>query len=144
MAGTGPTGPGSRSRMISGINVTPLVDIVLVLLIIFLVTAKFTSSAPAVPIDLPSASQSDEMQTIFAVTITAEGELYVDGESVKLEAVRPRAELARVDDPELRAVIQADGKVTHQRVLDVMDALRAADLKKVAFATKRPEAAGGE
>lgn len=53
--------------IIEGINVTPLVDITLVLLMIFMVTAKI-AIAPAVPVDLSTASKSDEVQTIFSVT----------------------------------------------------------------------------
>lgn len=139
MAGTGPTGPGSRGKMISGINVTPLVDIVLVLLIIFLVTAKFTSQT-AVPLDLPKASESEALQTIFSVEVPVEGTIHVDGKPIDLAALDARAADALERDPELRAVIQADGDVPHRRVMAVMDALRAGGLTRVAFGTQ-PEAA---
>ena len=59
-----------RGGIIEGINVTPLVDIVLVLLIIFIVTAKIVV-APAVPLDLPKAAQSEDLQTIFSIAIRA-------------------------------------------------------------------------
>lgn len=135
MAGTGPKGPNSGGRMISGINVTPLVDIVLVLLIIFLVTAKFTSQT-AIPLDLPQSSESEKLQTIFSVEVPAEGPVHVDGESVGLQNVQEMAASSLEDDPKLRAVIQADGDVPHRRVMKVMDELRAGGLTRVAFGTE--------
>ena len=138
MAGTGPTGPqGGRGKMIQGINVTPLVDITLVLLIIFMVTARFTSTE-AVPLDLPQASESEALQTIFAVTVPADGEITVDGNEVEVDKLDQLAARALADNPQLRAVIQADGDVSHRRVMAVMDALRAGGLTRVAFATQTP------
>jgi biopolymer transport protein ExbD len=125
---------GGRGKIIQGINVTPLVDIMLVLLIIFMVTAQFTNS-PAVPMDLPQAAESEEVQTIFAVAVPVEGSLRVDGEPVKLGELESRVETALEAEPEMRAVIQADGDVAHRRVMSVMDELRAGGLRKVAFAT---------
>ena len=67
-----------RGGIIEGINVTPLVDIVLVLLIIFIVTAKMVV-APSVPLDLPQATHGEDVQTIFSVAIPKTGELIIDG-----------------------------------------------------------------
>lgn len=118
--------------MIEGINVTPLVDIVLVLLIIFIVTAKMVVT-PAVPLDLPKASQSEEVQTILSVVLPKEGSMTVDGEALSDSALSERARKALAADKELRAVIQADRAVTHGKVLEVMDTLKAAGLTRVAF-----------
>lgn len=120
--------------IIEGINVTPLVDITLVLLIIFLVTAKLMVS-PSVPLDLPEASQGEELQTIFAVSIPKSGELLLDGKPVADAALIERAKSALGKDKELRAVIQADGEVPHRRVIDVLDRLKEAGLTRVAFGT---------
>lgn len=132
--GTGSNSGYGADAMIDGINVTPLVDIMLVLLIIVMVAAQFTSSS-AVPLDLPKASESEQVQTIFSVTLPAEGELQVDGEPVGREALEERASRALEEKPDLRAVIRADGEVSHRRVMDAMDALRSAGLAQVAFAT---------
>ena len=75
MAGSSP----QNGAPIVGINVTPLVDIVLVLLIIFIVTAKIMV-APAVPLDLPKASHSEELQVVFSVVLPARGGILVNGE----------------------------------------------------------------
>src|SRR4051812_30509398 len=122
MAGTSPGG----SQPITGINVTPLVDVTLVLLIIFMVTAKLIVS-PAVPVDLPKAKQTEEQQIIFSVIVAVRGPVLVDGQPVQDDAAlvgRAKAALARQKD--LRAVIHADGEVPHRRVIHTLDLLREA------------------
>jgi biopolymer transport protein ExbD len=124
---------------ITGINVTPLVDITLVLLIIFMVTAKLVMSR-AMPLDLPSAASGGEIQTIFAVTLRDDGSLEVDGQRVQDETdVVVKARAALSGKPELRAVVQADGGVPHRRVMQALDYLRQAGLSRVAFAVKDTE-----
>jgi biopolymer transport protein TolR len=127
-------GSQPRGGIIEGINVTPLVDIVLVLLIIFIVTAKMVV-APSVPLDLPAASHGEEVQTIFSVAIPKSGGLIIDGEPATDESLQQRVKTALGKDKELRAVIQADGDVPHRRVIDVLDRLKSAGLTKVAFGT---------
>ncbi|MEM8609094.1 MAG: biopolymer transporter ExbD [Myxococcota bacterium] len=124
--------------IIEGINVTPLVDIALVLLIIFIVTAKIVV-APAVPMDLPEASQAEEIQTIFAVGVDATGALTVDGQPCADDALDDLAQGALERDGELRAVIQADGAVPHRRVIEVLDVLKVAGIERVAFGALRTE-----
>jgi biopolymer transport protein TolR len=127
-------GQGNDARgMISGINVTPLVDITLVLLVIFIVTAKIVV-APAVPLDLPKASQGQNVQVIFSVLLPADGRTLINGAAIAEDSVlveRARAELKA--DPELRAVIQADGSIPHRRVIAVLDALKRAGVTRIAF-----------
>lgn len=134
MASTG----SRRGGIIEGINVTPLVDITLVLLIIFIVTAKIVVS-PAVPLDLPKASQSEELQSVLSVVVPSEDRMTVDGLAVDAAALSARARAALGRDPELRAVIQADRAVSHGRVMSVLDALKAAGLVRVAFGAVREE-----
>jgi biopolymer transport protein ExbD len=118
--------------MIEGINVTPLVDIVLVLLIIFIVTAKLVVS-PSVPLDLPKASKSEELQTIFSVAVPVTGSIQLDGAPIADAELGAKAKAALARDPELRAVIQADKDVSHGRVMAVLDTLKVAGLSRVAF-----------
>lgn len=125
-----------RGGIIEGINVTPLVDIVLVLLIIFIVTAKMVV-APSVPLDLPQASHGEEVQSIFSVVIDKGGKLLIDGEAADENTLAERAKAALAKDKELRAVIQADGDVSHRRVIAVLDRLKSAGLTKVAFGTQQ-------
>ncbi|MET0403898.1 MAG: biopolymer transporter ExbD [Cystobacter sp.] len=136
-------GTQPRGGIIEGINVTPLVDIMLVLLVIFMVTTKLVDS-PAVPLDLPQASQSEQVQTVLAISITANGQLWVDGQVIREDALKPRAQEALARDPELRAVIQADGSVPHRLVISVLDRLKESGLTRVAFGTVQPPPADSE
>ncbi len=129
-----------QSGMIVGINVTPMVDITLVLLIIFIVTAKIAVT-PAVPMDLPRAAQSEAVQTVFSVMIPASGATQVNGTVVNDDAaLLGAARAAVIGDRETRAVIQADGSVAHRRVIHTLDLLKRGGINKVAFAALPLEA----
>lgn len=125
--------------IIAGINVTPLVDITLVLLIIFIVTAKIVVT-PAVPIDLPRASQSEQVQEIFSVIIQATGATLINGEPAVEDArILQLAQEAVARDREIRAVINADGAVPHRRVIHMLDLLKRGGIARVAFGALPPE-----
>src|SRR4051812_18054516 len=122
------------NAIISGINVTPLVDIMLVLLVIFMVTTTIVST-PAVPLDLPRASQSGAVQVVFSIVLPAAGPTLVNGEpTTSDETFTRRAKQAFARDGEVRAVIDADGAVPHRRVIHTLDLLKRAGIAKVAFA----------
>ncbi len=131
----------SSDEAITGINVTPLVDIVLVLLIIFMVTAKLIVSK-SVPLDLPKAATGTEIQTVFSVVLAADGTTQVDSKTVPNDdAILGLARSAHEKNPELRAVIKADTLVTHGRVIHVLDLLKQAQVQKIAFGVQ-PGVAG--
>lgn len=135
--GGGTNGNGT----ISNINVTPLVDIALVLLLVFIVTAKIVVT-PAVPLDLPKASQGEDVQVVFSVLLPEDGRILLNGTPVADDAtLERRATEALGEDPELRAVIQADGAVPHRQVMDVLDALKGAGVEHIAFGALPEESA---
>src|SRR5688500_19758910 len=102
---------------ITGINVTPLVDITLVLLIIFMVTAKLVVSR-AMPMDLPRAATGGEVQEIFSLALEADGTTRVDGSVVADDAaLLARAKAAQARYAELLAVVRADGSVPRRTVM---------------------------
>lgn len=119
---------------ITGINVTPLVDITLVLLIIFMVTTKIVLNQ-TLPLDLPKAATgTSDVQTIFSILLSADGRTVVDSNQITSdEAILPLARTAQSAHPELRAVIKADSAVTHGRVIHVLDLLKQAHVGKIAF-----------
>jgi biopolymer transport protein ExbD len=126
-------GVSQKRGLIVGINVTPLVDITLVLLVVFIVTAKIVV-APAVPLDLPQASQGQEVQVVLSILLPLDGSLLVNGAAVADEAeLQVRARAALQENPELRAVVNADGDVAHRRVITVLDSLRSAGVTRIAF-----------
>jgi biopolymer transport protein TolR len=127
-----PSGQDSGG-IISGINVTPLVDVMLVLLVIFIVTAKIIVT-PAVPLDLPHAAHGEEVQVVLSVILPVSGPILVNGAALpNEEALEDKARAALAGDPELRAVIQADGQVPHWRVIRALDQLKGAGLTRIAF-----------
>ena len=135
MAGQSDNG---SSGVIGGINVTPLVDVTLVLLIIFIVTAKIIVM-PAVSMDLPKATQSEETQIVFSVLLPLNGPTLVDGEAAADDGtLLDRARAAVTKDPEVRAVINADTSVSHGRVIHTLDVLKNGGIVHIAFGT-RPE-----
>ena len=133
-----------RSGAITGINVTPLVDITLVLLIVFMVTAKLIVNRHALSVDLPKAASGSAIQAILSVVLTADGRTQVNGTTVEGdEALADSTRASYAKDHQVRAVIQADGAVPHARVMRVLDVLRQGGIAKVAFGVV-PLAADGE
>jgi biopolymer transport protein ExbD len=119
---------------ITGINVTPLVDITLVLLIIFMVTTKIVLNQ-TVPLDLPKAATgTSDVQVVFSIILATDGRALVDGKPVANdEAILQLARDAQSQHSDLRAVIKADSAVTHGRVIHVLDLLKQAHVSKIAF-----------
>lgn len=119
---------------ITGINVTPLVDITLVLLIIFMVTTKIVLNQ-TVPLDLPKAATgTSDVQVIFSIVLAADGRAMVDSKAIANDdAILQLAREAQTQHPDLRAVIKADSAVTHGRVIHVLDLLKQAHVNKIAF-----------
>ena len=123
---------------IAGINVTPLVDVTLVLLIIFMVTAK-TVVAQTLPLDLHKEKHTTEQVVVFAVTIDRDGRIFANRAPIESdEALRAAATSALSADASLRAVIQAPSQVPHGVVIHVLDQLRRAGIERVGFAMPRP------
>lgn len=119
---------------ITGINVTPLVDIMLVLLIIFMVTTRLIDNQN-LPLDLPKAATgTDQIQTVFSVVLAADGQVMVNSTVLPNDdAILPQAKDALAKNKDLRAVIKADSQVAHGRVIHVLDLLKQAQISKIAF-----------
>lgn len=118
---------------ITGINVTPLVDVTLVLLIIFMVTAKMIVSQ-SVPLELPKAASGSDVQTVFAIVLAADGTTMVNQNTLPNDdAIFAIAKEEQSKDNQLRAVIKADSAVPHGRVIHVLDLLKQAQVSKIAF-----------
>ena len=122
-----------ESGMISQINVTPLVDITLVLLIIFMVTAKMIVSNSLL-LDLPKAAKGETIQEVFALEVDTDGKVRVDGkELAKDTEVIDLAKKALAKNKDLRAVIRADKTATHGTVVRMLDLLKQAGLPASAW-----------
>jgi biopolymer transport protein ExbD len=127
-------------RMITDINVTPLVDITLVLLIIFMVTATYIVN-PTIKIDLPkAASGTEQTRTTLGLMLSKEGGLYLNGEKSDEAAITRfiTGELPR--NPDLQAIIAADRVVPHGNVVRIIDLVKRAGVRKFAINVESPAA----
>jgi biopolymer transport protein ExbD len=116
------------------INTTPLVDVMLVLLVIFIITAPLFHQA--VPIDLPQVSSTklDDKPMVIQLALDADGRIYWNGEAVERQVMSDRMAAARGDNPELH--LRADRGTRYERVADVMAAAQRAGIVKIAFVTQ--------
>lgn len=136
MAGSANNGD---DEIISAINVTPLVDVVLVLLIILMVTAQYAAEKDSIPMELPKGATGESaIPSTLSVSIDQEGRFYLDAQQLTLDQMRGRIQAAYVKDKETRAVIAADGRVSHSEVVKVIDLLRQEKITKFAI-NVRPE-----
>jgi biopolymer transport protein ExbD len=118
--------------MITGINVTPLVDITLVLLVILMVTASYVTSK-AVPVELPKGATGEATQTTLTISIDKDGKTFLDAEAISDAALQAKIKATHDADPETRAVIAADGRTSHSNVIHVIDVLRRENVTKFAI-----------
>ncbi len=127
---------GSREGdddLISGINVTPLVDITLVLLIIFMVTASYIVRE-AIEVDLPRAAHAGEaVGSSLALVLTRDGDVYLDGVKLGESELRARVRAAVARDPEARAIISADRAALHGAVVRVIDVVKGEGVSRFAI-----------
>lgn len=120
--------------IVASINVTPLVDIVLVLLVVFMVTAKLITQQ-GVPMDLPKAATAGATQAVLVVSLDERGQVFADGRKLGSDAdLRAAATQAEKKNPELRTVLQAAGSASHASVMHVLDELRQSGVTRIAFA----------
>ena len=126
--------PGSGDRgLVTGINVTPMVDITLVLLIIFMVTTSYIVN-PAIKVDLPKAATgSDQTRTTLALTLTKEGRLFLNGEIADEAKVKGQISAELPGNPDLQAIIAADKVVPHGDVVHIIDLVKRAGVRKFAI-----------
>jgi biopolymer transport protein ExbD len=119
--------------MITDINVTPLVDITLVLLIIFMVTTTYIVN-PTIKVELPKASSgSEQARTTLALTLTKDGVLYLNGERSDDTGVLRSIATDLPKNPDLQAIIAADKIVPHGSVVHLIDLVKRAGVRKFAI-----------
>ena len=133
---------GGDDEAITGINVTPLVDITLVLLIIFMVTASYIVKE-AIEVDLPRAASGGEtVGPTLTFAIDKAGALYLDGQPVTREAARAAVRAAVRRSPDARALIGADRAVAHGEVVSLIDLVKTEGLTRFAIQIAHDTAEG--
>src|SRR5262245_31897402 len=121
-------------EIISSINVTPLVDIVLVLLIVLMVTSSYLVNK-SISVELPKAATGETVTPTLSISIDVAGKLYLDGQVIEANDLRQRIAAAYRSDPEVKAIISAAGRVTRAQFVSVIATLRLEKVTKFAINT---------
>jgi biopolymer transport protein ExbD len=134
--------PGSQPM--SDINMTPLIDVMLVLLVIFILTAPLMSSS--LKLDLPKAdgAAASDAPAVVAVAIDAQGRLFLGDEALdamtEREQIAVRVRAAAQRDPAAEVQLRADSRVPYGRVAELIGWVQAAGLSRIGFVTEAPAA----
>lgn len=124
-------------EVLSEINVTPLVDVMLVLLVVFIVTAPLMTNA--IPINLPkteAVAPADQKHPLV-ISIDGGGSVFIDKEQIQLDLLESRLTQAKISDPDLKVQLQADDSVGYGIVAKSMAAIERAGITKLAVITAR-------
>ena len=128
-------------EMIAGINVTPLVDITLVLLIVFMVTATYIVKE-TIEVELPRAASGGEtVGTTLTLVLDKDGKLFLDGAPITADEARVAVRAAVAQDKDAKAIIGADRSVSHGQVVEVIDLVKTEGLTKFAIHIEKDAAA---
>jgi len=127
----------------SEINVTPMVDVMLVLLVVFMITAPLLTVG--VPVDLPktTASRVVGQDEPLVISLNAKGTLFIQDTEVALDALAARLRAITSNKKETRIFVYGDKQIAYGRVMDVMGAVHRAGFSRVALITEMPDSASG-
>lgn len=119
------------------INITPMLDLAYVLLIIFIIMT--TASVQGITVNLPKASATPSLAKpkTKAITITADGQIYLDTYPVTMGELEQRLTQYKAADPELPVVVKGDASVQYQKVVDVLDLLGRLDITQLGLVTQK-------
>ena len=130
---------GARHRPMGEINVTPFVDVMLVLLIVFMVTAPLLTVGVEVDLPKTQAGQVNADAAPLVVSMKADGSLYLQEAEVDSDALIPRLRAVSEANPDIRIFVRGDAAVTYGDILGIMGRIQAAGFSKVALVAKLPE-----
>ena len=132
-----------RRKPLAEINVTPMVDVMLVLLIVFMVTAPLLTTGVAV--DLPRAESSPlpGQDEPLAVTVDAKGRIFLQESEIALDQLGPRLVAVTGRKPDARIFVRGDKGIDYGTVMSVVSTINRAGVTKVALLTEAPSATGG-
>jgi len=123
-----------RNHVAEAVNLTPLIDLVFILLIFFIVTSSFVKET-GIDIDRPSAVSAGRKEAAaILVAVTADGEIWIDRQRVDVRRVRVVVERLRAEAPEASAVVVADAQARMGLAVEVIDQIRLAGIAQVAVA----------
>jgi biopolymer transport protein ExbD len=124
------------------IEIIPMIDVIFFLLVFFMISTLSMTVNRGVPVNLPkAASAQKELRESVNITVTREGDIFLNKEPITLQEIGQRVQAGLEKDPELLAVINADDQALHGAIVDVMDKIRLAGVSRLAIAVK-PERRG--
>ena len=128
-------GPKGDNEPYDDINITPMLDLAYVLLIIFIVMT--TAAIQGLKVDLPKASKAPSLaeNNTKAITIDANGQIYLDTYAVTLDQLEAQLASMKAANPELPVVVKGDASVQYQQVVTVLDLLGRLDITEVGLVT---------
>ncbi|AQS87392.1 ExbD/TolR proton channel family protein [Neoasaia chiangmaiensis NBRC 101099] len=141
MSGGGGPARGRRRRPASEINVTPLVDVMLVLLIIFMVTAPMMTSGVNVDLPKTDASPLNADTKPITVSMKSDGSLYMGDDPVSADQLVDRLKEASQNDPTHRIFVKADAHINYGQVMEVMGRITSGGFTHVALLAQQPTSA---
>ena len=126
----------SAHESLTELNITPLLDLAFVLLVIFIITT--IPPVKDMNLKLPTASkhQKDTPRKALYISLQADGQLFLDRESVKMNDLLARLISLRTDDPDLNVIVRGDAKTKYKKIRAVLDICQQANLAKVDLATE--------
>ena len=128
----------SRGEDESSLDITPMIDIVFIMLIFFIVTATFVKEA-GIDVNRPDAATAVKQEKAnILIAIDADNRVWIDRRQIDIRAVRPNIERLHAENPQGSVVIQADKASTTETLIKVMDASRSAGVYNVAIAAQEP------
>ena len=128
--------PGAQPM--SDINMTPLIDVMLVLLVIFIITAPLMTSSLKLDLPKTDGAQPSGAAQFLALAVDAQGQLFYGDEKVTRQVLLERARAAAVRSPELEVQLRADQAVPYGRVAELISTLQEAGLTRIGFVTDAP------
>ncbi len=130
--------PGQRGSLVSQINVTPLVDVMLVLLIIFMVTAPIIQQGVEVSLPKVKAAALPGEEQQFVVSITRDDQLYLNDTKLSSDELTEKLQAIAAERPDRQIFIRADEEVPYGDVIRAMAAIKAAGIENVGMVTQMP------
>jgi biopolymer transport protein TolR len=127
-----------KHRPVSNINVTPMVDVMLVLLIVFMVTAPLLTVG--VPINLPKveANSLDAQREPLEISINADNEIFIGDDAIQFQDLINKVNAIAGNNSDIRIFLRADSAIDYGEVMKVLGALNTSGFLKIALVTKKP------
>lgn len=131
---------GDSDEVLSEINITPMVDVMLVLLVVFIITAPLMTNSIKVNLpDTEATVQIEEPKKPVVLSIDAEGKIYLDKDEYTLEIIESELASRKLQDPDIRLNLNADEAVPYGTVAKTMVLIEKAGIERLSFVTERRE-----